>query len=177
MFSRRFSLVAAGVAALLASGCGSPEQKESAAPVYEHGIFVSASDCEASGKATLDQCGDAIDRAVAAHVKKSKVYPSLVRCEASEGPERCEKIGQDEYRARMQAFFVTFSKPPTALPLYPSAGKVAGFKSPSKQALSVLNETLHMSRAAIEVANENSRLPEVAGGDKSALGADASAVR
>jgi hypothetical protein len=176
MHSRRFLPTAAALASLLAAGCGNSEQQNAAAPVFEHGVFISASDCEASGKATLDECGDAIDRAVTAHVRNSKLYASLVRCEAAEGQERCEKIGLDQYRARMQAFFVTFSKPPTALPLYPPATAVAGFKSPSNQQLSVLNETLHMSRAAIALANDNARLPGAAG-DKTVLGADASAIR
>lgn len=176
MHSRRFSLAAAAVAAALVAGCGSAEEPQEAVQNFEHGVFVSTSDCANSGKATMDQCGSAIDAAVASHIATAPVHPSLYRCEAAEGPERCEKIGQDQYRARVQAFFVTFSDPPTALPLYPPSTPVAGFNSPSKQQLSVLNETLNMSLAAIAIANDNSRLPEGNAEASAQLGEDATNI-
>lgn len=176
MLSARFSLAAAVLSAAVLAGCGSAEEPKAAARTFEHGVFVSASDCAGTGKANIDQCGTAIDAAVASHIATARVYPALARCEAVEGPERCEKIGQDQYRVRAQAFFVTFSDPPTALPLYAPSTAVAGFRSPSKQQLSVLNETLKMSRAAIALANDNARLPVVSGDAGQKFGEDASNV-
>lgn len=175
MFSNRLPFALVAIAAVAVSACGNAKKPKQAGPAYEHGVFVSSSDCAASGKANIDDCGAAIDRAVASYQTSAPKYPTLLRCEAAEGSERCDKFGADEYRPRLQAFFVTFSKPIKALPLYPPATAMAGFKSPSKQELSVLNETLKMSRAATELAYENSHLPGKA--SKARLGADASSVQ
>lgn len=177
MGTKQLSLIAVGLLGALLSGCGSPEQPAAKAKVYEHGVFVSSSDCAASGKAEIDACGTAIDKAVAAHIASAPVHASMLRCEAVQGPDRCEKIGVNQYRARIQAFFVTFSEPPTALPLYPPVAAVAGFNSPTKQTLSVLNETLNMSPSAVALANDNAHLPGGPGGDGNNLGVDAAAIR
>lgn len=170
MVFQRLSLMAALAAATSLAACGQAEQPKSAAPPADHGVFISSTDCADTGKITLDDCGQAIDSAVAAHTENSAVYKSLRQCEAAEGPERCDKIGEKEYRARVQAFFVTMSTPATAVPLYAPHASTAGFRSPSKQDLSAHDESLHMSQAALSLANENARLPAPDGNHGASLG-------
>ncbi len=170
MVFQRLSLIATLAAATTLTACGQAEQPKSEAPPAEHGVFISSTDCADTGKITLDDCGQAIDSAVAAHNENSAVYKSLRQCEAAEGPERCDKIGENEYRVRVQAFFVTMSTPATAVPLYAPNASTAAFRSPSKQELSAKDESLHMSPAAMTVANENARLPGPSGESGKALG-------
>lgn len=148
-------LAAAGLA-----GCGGDAPQAApgnAAPkVIEKGIFISASDCAATGKASLDQCGGAIDKAVAEHLQTATVYTSLTRCEAARGRNRCDKT-VDGYRGRLQAFLVTLDTPATAVGLYPSSAG-AGFKTGTGQSVSALDDTLVVSREAFTLANDNAKL-------------------
>lgn len=159
MLFKRLPLIAVVAAAATLTACGQAEEPHAAGPPPEHGVFISSTDCAERGKLTLDQCGHAIDEAVAAHTQTSPVYKSLRQCEAAQGPERCDRIGDSEYRARVQAFFVTMGDQPTAVPLYPPHGSTAAFRSPSKQELKASDESLKMSHAALSLANENARLP------------------
>ncbi|MBK9078224.1 MAG: DUF1190 domain-containing protein [Hyphomicrobium sp.] len=176
MVSTRLSIVASTICAVALSACGNSEEPKAAAPPPEHGIFVSSSDCASTDKLTIEQCGQAIDQAIAEHNAQATVYTSLRLCEAKEGPERCDKIGTNQYRVRVQAFFVTMSDPPTAVPLYAPHGSTAAFRSPSNQELSVVDESLKMSRAAMTIANENSRLPEPNSDGGAGLGAAAADI-
>ncbi len=177
MRSIRTSLALCLLSALAVSACGkAEEQKAAAAPPAEHGVFISATDCAETGKLSADACGLAIDRAVAAHTEQSPVYTTLRQCEVAQGPERCDKTGEGEYRTRVQAFFVTMSDPATAVPLYPPASSVAAFRSPSKQELNVKDDTLNMSHAAMSIASENARLPLAGDGGGPALGAAAAGI-
>ena len=96
--------------------------------------------------------------------------------ERESSAQRCDRIGDKEYRARVQAFFVTMSDPATAVPLYPPQGSTAAFRSPSKQELSAKDETLKMSNAAMSVAYENAKLPAPAGDGGAGLGAAAADI-
>lgn len=148
-------------AALALAACSSePAQPKAAAPPAEKGIFISANDCAASGKLTGDECGAAIDAAVARHEQQSKSYKSLRQCAAAEGEDRCDKTVDGRYRARLQAFFVTMSKPPRAEPLYPPAKKeILGFRSPTRPSIDATDENLIVSSAAMSIAHQNSQLP------------------
>lgn len=170
MLFKRLPIFAAVAATALLTACGQAEEPKTAGPPPEHGVFISSTDCAERGTLTLDQCGHAIDMAVAAHNETSPIYKSLRQCEGAEGPERCDRIGDKEYRARVQAFFVTMSDPATAVPLYPPSGSTAAFRSPSKQELSAKDDTLNMSHAALSLANENARLPAPDGNHGASLG-------
>lgn len=159
MIFKRLPIFAAMIACAGLTACGKAEEHKAAGPPPEHGIFVSSTDCAERGKLTLDQCGHAIDLAVAAHNATSTVFKTLRQCEAAEGLERCDRIGENEYRARVQAFFVTMGDPATAVALYPPQSSKAAFRSPSKQELSANDESLNMSHAAMSLASENARLP------------------
>jgi hypothetical protein len=150
---------------LALSGCGADPQPapKSAAPAIERGVFISATDCAATGKLTLDQCGDAIDKAVASHEAHAPDFAALDRCEAMFGQDRCDKGFDQRYRPRLQAFFVILAKPARAVPLYPPANNMIGFQSPSKQPINATDETLRVSVAALTVAHENAKLPSGSG--------------
>lgn len=176
MRSVRFPLALCLISASLLTACGKAEEPKVAAPPPEHGVFTSSSDCADTGKLTAEACGKAIDNAVAVHNDQAAVYKSLRQCEAVEGPERCDKTGEGAYRARVQAFFVTMSDPPTAVALYPPSGSTAAFRSPSKQELSVHDESLNMSHSAMSVASENARLPAPVGDGGAGLGKAAAEI-
>ena len=173
----KFIVVLIGGMAL--TGCGSdpdPAQKSQAPPI-EHGIFISATDCAATGKLTIDQCGQAIDRAVAEHEAQAPVFASIDRCEGTYGVDRCDKGVDERYRPRLQAFFVTLANPAHAVPLYPPSKSLIGFQSPSRQPVSARDQTLRVSEAALTLAYENAKLSTGEADHSEALGNAASDIR
>lgn len=163
----------------LLSGCGgdpAPASKSAAAPI-ERGVFISATDCAATGKLTLDQCGQAIDNAVAAHEAKAPVSNTADECEGTFGSDRCDKGVDGRYRPRLQAFFVTLALPPRAVPLYPPSSSLIGFQSPSRQPIDARDDSLRVSVAALTLAYENAKLPKGAGGGVARLGNGAADIR
>ncbi len=171
-------VVLLGGSALL-SGCGgdpAPASKSAAAAI-ERGVFISATDCAATGKLTLDQCGQAIDNAVAAHEAKAPVSNSIDECEHMFGSNRCDKGDDGRYRPRLQAFFVTLALPPRAVPLYPPSNTLIGFQSPSRQPIDARDDTLRVSVAALTLAYENAKLPKGSGGGVARLGAAAAGIQ
>ncbi len=157
---RQLSKFCVGLAVCAAlGGCGDASQPEAKArPPVEHGIFISARDCAATGKLTIDQCGQAIDVAVARHEAEAPTYGSLSQCEATVGADRCDKGVDGRYRLRLQAFFVALAIPAHAVPLYPPSQSMIGFQSPSKQVIDARDATLRVSDAALSLAYENAKL-------------------
>ena len=102
--------------ALLAA-CGKSEEPQAAAPPPETGVFISSGDCADSGKLTLDACAEAIDGAVAAHEVQAPTFKTVNQCAGTVGPDRCDKGVDGLNRARIQAFYVVMSTPPSAVPL------------------------------------------------------------
>ena len=154
-------LTLAAVTALGACSRAPAVPKTPPPPPAPKGIFISTNDCAATGKLTGDECGKAIDGAIAMHQRLARAYKSLTKCAASEGEDRCDKAVDGMYRARLQAFFVTLSKPPSAEPLYPPKKKpdVAAFRSATQPSISARDEELMVSPAALSIAYANSRLP------------------
>ena len=145
--------------AALLGGCGQAEAPKAPPPPPERGIFISASDCAENGILSAELCGQAVDKAVSIHEQAAPSYKSLRQCTAAEGPDRCSKAVDGSYRARLQAFFITMSNPPDAIPLYPSTANAVGFRSAGRQAVDATDENIHVSIAALTVANENAKLP------------------
>lgn len=144
----------------LAACSDAPSAPKEAAPPPPRGIFISANDCAAAGKLTGDECGGAIDAAIAAHESKTKGYKTLKQCDAAEGKDRCTKTVDGQFRPRLQAFLIVMAKPVKAEPLYPpKKGKTLGFRSPTLPAVDASDESLIVSSAALTIAHENSRLP------------------
>lgn len=160
----------------IAGGCGQAEEPKAAAPPPETGIFISTSDCADSGKLTAEACGNAIDNAVASHEQAAPTYKTINQCAGVAGPDRCDKGVDNLYRARIQAFYVVMSDPPTAVPLYPPVTPAIGFQSPSKQTIDARNENMHVSVAALTVAHENAKLSAPSADPAAALGAAAADI-
>jgi uncharacterized protein YgiB involved in biofilm formation len=167
--------VATAISAAL-SACGGETAPKAPQAAVEHGVFISSSDCAATGKLTLDQCGEAIDRAVAQYQAQAPAYESAGKCEEAAGLERCEKGVDGRYRQQLQAFFVTLAAPGHAVPLYAPSRSVIGFQSPSKQIIDARDETLRVSEAALTLAHENAKMAEIPVDHSVRLGAAAADI-
>lgn len=173
---QKMSLASAVCMALAACGgdpAPGPKQPQAA---VEHGVFISSSDCAATGKLTIDQCGQAIDAAVAEYQAVTPSYDSNGQCEEGVGAERCDKGVDGRYRQRLQAFFVTLVAPGRAVPLYIPSKSMIGFQSPSKQLIDARDQTLRVSEAALTLANENGKLTQSAVDKSARLGAAAADI-
>jgi uncharacterized protein YgiB involved in biofilm formation len=161
MTSPQFFLAVSMILVAGLAGCGkgaAPKKGEAAAPT-EYGVFISTADCAELGKLSEEICGKVIDMAVKSHQKDAPIYKFLQKCEAAEGgPERCDKTGEDEYRPRLQAFYVTFATLPSATGLYPPKTAKVGFRTLANAAIDAKDASLHISNEAMTVANENGKL-------------------
>jgi hypothetical protein len=139
--------------ALALSGCGGDQPVEAAAkaPTERH-IFVSAVDCEASGKFALEDCEKAIDRAIRGHDKQAPSYKSVGTCEETEGLDKCERVGEKAYRPRLAAYVFDNAKPPAAKPLYLTLDGAFGFRTAEKEALLTKDDNLVFSKSARDLA-------------------------
>ncbi len=133
---------------LALAGCGGDEPKAKAAAPVERSIFVSAVDCEASGKLSIDDCSKAIEKAVTAHEKTSPTYKSQSSCETAEGADKCERVADKIFRPKLVAYILDAATPPVAKPLYPTADGVAGFRNGAKEVLLASDDNLIFSKSA-----------------------------
>jgi hypothetical protein len=138
------------------SGCGKSTPGVPAAPV-ERGIFVSSGDCAETGKLTIDQCGQAIDKAVALHQSRAPSYKTLAACTAKEGSDRCAKGIDDEYHPNVEAFLITFGSPPSATPLYGTSDGSVGFRGLENQKFGLNDDRYSVSDSARIIAHENAK--------------------
>ncbi len=146
-------------AALALAGCGGKtEEKPVAAVAVDKAIYISSADCADGGKVPAEECDVLIDKAVKLHEKSATTFKSLRSCEEAAGLERCENDVTGTYRMRLQAFLVSFGKPITAAPLYPSAGGKIGFRDDKKAAIDALSDAYTVSNAALQVAHENAKI-------------------
>ena len=149
------------ITAVLLGACGGSAPPKSATPAkpVERGVYISAADCAEGGMLTAEKCEKVVDEAVAHHETDAPIFKTIRQCEVATGAERCDKTVDGQARPRLQAFFVVMSDPPAAVPLYPTPKNEIGFRSPSKQIINALDDTLHVSAAAVTLAHENSKLP------------------
>lgn len=136
-------------ASLVLGGCGGGDTQASAGagPPEKH-IFVSAVDCEASGKFSFDECTRAIDTAIGVHEKSAPTYRSVAGCEEKEGTGRCERSGEQVYKPRLAAFLFDKGKGVTAKPLYPTLDGAHGFRGADKSVHLGKDEALVFSKSA-----------------------------
>jgi uncharacterized protein DUF1190 len=146
------------LAAAALAGCGNSATAVTPKSGAERGIFISSGDCADAQKLTIDQCGDAIDRAVVVHQRQAPSYKSLNACVAVEGPDRCAKGVDGNYQANVQAFLITFGNVPSALPLYATSDGSAGFKGLDKQKYGLNDDGYTVSASAQAIAHENVKL-------------------
>ncbi|MGQ0673447.1 MAG: DUF1190 domain-containing protein [Hyphomicrobium sp.] len=148
--SKWLTLVLAASAALSTGGCGG-EEPAAAAPTpapTERAVFVSAVDCEASGRFSLDDCSSAIETAIRAHEGAAPTYKSLRACEEAEGTDKCERVGERIYRPLLVAFVFENATPPSATPLYHTNDGNPGFRSAGKQLFLGTDDNLMFSKSA-----------------------------
>ncbi len=150
----KFALCA--IIALSFSACGKAGSKKGKAKAAPQMIYISSGDCADGTIITPEQCEQVVDLAINKHSKKSKIYPSLRKCEKSEGADRCERGLGDEYRPRLAAFLVTGGDKPGAEPLYPSKDpKKPGFVRLSGKAIVESALKIAFSDRAVAAAERN----------------------
>jgi uncharacterized protein YgiB involved in biofilm formation len=153
------------------SGCGPnvPSQSDANQPqhVAERGIFLSTDECVLSEKLSVDECSEAILKALTEHDAKTVGYQTEAECVAAFGPDRCEVRVGDTYRPRVQAFLVTLEMPANAETLFPPSRAIVGFQSSSGQQIDATDKTLRVSEAALALAHENAGSPAAAAPDDS----------
>ena len=158
------SLFVVSAIALFLVGCGGGGKKANE-PAAFRGIYTTSGDCSDSGKLTVDQCLEAMEKADAEHEKSAPSYGTLSSCEATEGAAQCERTHAGNYRPVLLAFLVTASKPPVAKPLYSSGdAKKVGFRTASKEFFLTKDETVAMSQHAHTLAEAS--IPKKAKGGK-----------
>ncbi len=145
-------------AILTLAGCGKSEDKAANAGPVEKSIYMSAADCADGAKIKAEECDVLIEKAVNFHEKNAPSFKSLRSCEEAAGIERCENNVTGTYRMRLQAFVITFGKPNTSAPLYPSDGGKIGFRDDKKAAVDALSDAFTVSNAALQAAHENAKI-------------------
>ena len=112
------------------AGCGKSATKEvkSTGPKF---IVVSAADCADNTGLDYEKCLTLIEGAIKEHDRAATIYKKLAECEKAEGPERCDRIREKAYRARLKAFQITMTDNPSAAPLYSNKDGKPGFRSAS----------------------------------------------
>ncbi len=145
-------------AALALAGCGGKAEEKPVAAAVDKAIYISSADCADGGKLPAEECDVLIEKAVKLHEKNAPSFKSLRSCEEAAGLERCENDVTGTYRMRLQAFQISFGKPITAAPLYPSAGGKIGFRDDKKAAIDALSDAFTVSNAALQVAHENAKI-------------------
>lgn len=150
MKHRVAALFAVLPAAALA-GCGGSPTPAPTAKAIEKAVYISAKDCIESGKAKKEECESLIDSAVADHEGKAPTYTSQASCEKAEGEEQCERTGNKSFRPRLIAFLVTFTEPPSSVPLYASKTEEPGFRT-GKTTILVSDEAYSFSRHSLASA-------------------------
>jgi len=152
----RPSIVLSLLAATALAGCGggAPKTPEVAA---ERAVYTNARDCATGNKITIEQCSEAINKAIAEHEATAPKYTSIRSCETAEGEGKCDRIADKQFRPRLLAFLVTLSKPPVARPLYATIGGEQGFRLADKTMLLGTDETLTFSTRATAAYELNSK--------------------
>ncbi|MGL4395259.1 MAG: DUF1190 domain-containing protein [Hyphomicrobium sp.] len=154
---KKIPLLLALIPALALAGCGKSAPKKDPAADAPQSVYISAADCTDAGLLTEEQCIKLIDDAVMAHDKNAVRYQSLRSCEKAEGRDRCERLSEDIYRARLQAFLFAMTTPPVSKPLYPSEGGKVGFKIAKKEPVDAYDDKIKVSQAAMTLAHENAK--------------------
>ena len=144
-------LISAGTAFALA-GCGGEEPTQAKKGPTERLIYVSAPDCEAGGKYSLDDCSAAIQKAIQFHDKKSPTYKSQGTCEETEGLDKCERVGDKNFRPRLVAYAFDDATPLTAKPLYLIKEGTPGFRVNEKDMLLEKDDNLIFSKSAKDLS-------------------------
>lgn len=140
------------------AGCGGDEA-ETAKPI-ERGVVTSALECADIYSIDIEKCQTAIRDAINAHESSATKYTRLHKCEAAEGPQRCERAGQKDFSRRLQAFLIGIKDPPLAAPLYPTTDQQAGFLRTDGSEILLDQDEIKFSERATFLAEANEALPK-----------------
>ncbi len=155
---RKTSKVAALLAASLSiAGCGG-DTEENKKPI-ERGIVTSALECADIYNLKVATCQTAIRTAIAKHESSSTTYTRLHKCEAAEGPQRCERAGEKAFSRRLQAFLLGITDPLLAAPLYATTDGKAGFVRIDGSVMLLDDDVVKFSEQAAVMAEGNANLP------------------
>lgn len=156
-------MIALSSACMLVTGCGGDEPVVEQKPI-ERGVVTSALECADIYEVEIAKCQTAIRDAISAHENSSTKYNRLAKCEAAEGPQRCERAGQTDFSRRLQAFQLVLSDPPTAEPLYATTDTSAGFLTGNGTAILLDQDEIKFSDQAAVIAERNADLPDKSAG-------------
>jgi uncharacterized protein YgiB involved in biofilm formation len=144
--------LAALASALALAGCGKSGTPKEKVEVKQY-IVVSAVDCADNTGLPFETCIEVLQTAIDAHDKAATTYSKIEACEKSEGADRCDRIGEKSYRARVTAFQITMSEKPTALPLYAGKAATAGFRTSGNVEISAEADTFIFTKSAADAAH------------------------
>ncbi len=148
-------LAAALVLPAMLAGCGG--SGGSTGPKVPKGVYTTAADCAEAGKLTYEQCSDLIYAAIDKHEAEAPTYSELRFCESKEGEGKCEFTANQKIRPKLQAFLVTVSEPPQAIPLYATPKGEPGFRDLGGTTYLHSNEELVFSEHAVTVFERNEK--------------------
>jgi len=134
------------------AGCGKSATKEAkpAGPKY---IVVSAADCADNTGLDYEKCLTLIEGAIKEHDRSASIYTKLTECEKAEGSDRCDRIREKAYRARLTAFQITMTDNPSAAPLYFNKDDKPGFRSASIGDISPDADSFTFTKRASDAAH------------------------
>lgn len=135
---------------LALAGCGGEDPAAAAKEPPVRHIYTSSVDCADAGIYRLDDCSEAIARAVNTHEKNAPTYRKRSLCESKEGAGRCERISDADFRPRLVAFVFEGKEKPFAKPLYPASG---GFRTADNANLLKTNDYLKFTKSARDAAD------------------------
>ncbi len=147
--SRTLAILAS---ALALAGCGKSGAPKEKVEVKQY-IVVSAVDCADNTGLAFETCIEILQTAIAEHDKAAATYPKIEACEKAEGDDRCDRIGEKSYRARVTAFQITLSEKPVALPLYAGKAATAGFRTAGNVEISPDADTFIFTKSAADAAH------------------------
>ena len=134
------------------AGCGKSATKE-AKPTGPKHIVVSAADCADNTGLDYEKCLTLIESAIKEHDRLATIYTKLAECEKAEGPDRCDRIRDKAYRARLTAFQITLTEQPAAAPLYSNKDDKPGFRSASVGDVSPDADSFTFTKRATDAAH------------------------
>lgn len=165
MRSNTSKLIFVVAASAYVAGCGGDDAANNK-PI-ERGVVTSALECADTYSIDIEKCQQAIREAITAHEDSATKYNRLHKCEAAEGPQRCERSGQKDFSRRLQAFLLGITDPLLAAPLYPTSDQKVGFVRTNGDEILLDQDEIKFSEQAAILAESNGELPakkEASGG-------------
>lgn len=141
------------VPALALAGCGGGSSPTTAKSDVKQFIVVSAVDCADNTGLEFGKCIEILQKAIDEHDKSAVTYAKLPACEKAEGAERCERVGEKIYRARLTAFQITMAEKPTAIPLYAGKKATPGFRTASNTDIAADADAYTFTKSAADAAH------------------------